>query len=43
LLLLAEANDTRGTQLLGAVAIIGGVALLIYSYILWSRGRTAAP
>jgi hypothetical protein len=42
LLLTAEADDTRGTQLLGIVAIVGGVALLLYAYILWSRGRGAA-
>ncbi len=42
LLLRAEANDTSGTQLLGVTAIIGGVALLLYAYILWSTPRRAA-
>jgi uncharacterized membrane protein HdeD (DUF308 family) len=41
LLLRVEADDTGGTQLLGAAAIIGGVALLIYGYTLWSRSRAA--
>jgi uncharacterized membrane protein HdeD (DUF308 family) len=41
LLFTAQEDDIRGTQLLGVVAIIGGVALLIYSYILWSRTRVA--
>ena len=42
LLLTAQANDLRGTQLLGIIAIVGGVALLIYAYILWSKGRRPA-
>lgn len=41
LLLTAEADDTRGTQLLGVAAIVGGVALLIYAYMLWSKPRRA--
>jgi uncharacterized membrane protein HdeD (DUF308 family) len=41
-LLTADPDDESGTQLLGAVAIIGGVALLIYAYMLWSRSRAAA-
>lgn len=41
-LLTAEANDARGTQLLGVAGIIGGVALLIYAYMRWSRPRRAA-
>ncbi|MCC7023032.1 MAG: DUF308 domain-containing protein [Thermomicrobiales bacterium] len=41
LLFTAQADDLRGTQLLGVVAIIGGVAFLIYGYILWSRPRAA--
>ena len=41
LLLRAEADETGGTQLLGAAAIVGGVALLIYGYTLWSRSRPA--
>jgi uncharacterized membrane protein HdeD (DUF308 family) len=39
LLLSADADDTSGAQLLGGAAIIGGVALLIYSYSLWNRVR----
>lgn len=41
-LITAEANDTRGTQLLGVASIIGGVALLVYAYILWSKRRAPA-
>jgi uncharacterized membrane protein HdeD (DUF308 family) len=41
-LLMAEADDTRGTQLLGVAGIVGGVALLIYAYMLWNRPRRAA-
>lgn len=39
-LLAAEAGDIRGTQILGVAAIVGGVALLVYAYVLWSRTRT---
>jgi uncharacterized membrane protein HdeD (DUF308 family) len=39
LLLTARSGDTRGTQLLGAVAAIGGIALLGYSWYL--RGKPA--
>ena len=42
LLLFADANDSSGTQLLGAAAIVGGVALLIYCYRLWSASRAPA-
>jgi uncharacterized membrane protein HdeD (DUF308 family) len=41
LLLRVEADDSNGTQLLGGAAIVGGVALLIYGYTLWSRSRGA--
>jgi uncharacterized membrane protein HdeD (DUF308 family) len=39
LLLSARSGDTRGTQLLGAVAAVGGIALLGYSWYL--RGKPA--
>jgi uncharacterized membrane protein HdeD (DUF308 family) len=39
LLLRARSGDTRGTQLLGAVAAVGGIALLGYSWYL--RGKPA--
>ena len=39
LLLSARSGDTWGTQLLGAVAAIGGIALLGYSWYL--RGKSA--
>jgi len=39
LLLTARPGDTGGTQLLGVVAIVGGLALLVYSWIL--RGDSA--
>jgi uncharacterized membrane protein HdeD (DUF308 family) len=39
LLLGARSGDTRGTQLLGAVAAVGGIALLGYSWYL--RGKPA--
>jgi uncharacterized membrane protein HdeD (DUF308 family) len=39
LLLIARSGDTRGTQLLGAVAAVGGIALLGYSWYL--RGKPA--
>jgi uncharacterized membrane protein HdeD (DUF308 family) len=39
ILLTAETDNTGGVQLLGAVAIIGGLALLGYSWIL--RGQRA--
>lgn len=42
LLFRADADDSSGTQLLGAAAVIGGAALLIYGYFLWNKGRTAA-
>jgi uncharacterized membrane protein HdeD (DUF308 family) len=41
LLLSADAADTTGAQLLGAAAIIGGVAMLIYAFSLWNRTRVA--
>jgi uncharacterized membrane protein HdeD (DUF308 family) len=41
LLLSAEAEDTRGAQMLGAAAIICGVALLIFAFNLWNRTRPA--
>ena len=40
LLLIAEAGDTGSVRLLGAVAIIGGIAMLVYAWLL--RSRTAA-
>jgi uncharacterized membrane protein HdeD (DUF308 family) len=39
LLLTARSGDTRGTQLLGGVAAVGGIALLGYSWYL--RGKPA--
>jgi uncharacterized membrane protein HdeD (DUF308 family) len=39
LLLTARSGDTSGTQLLGAVAAVGGIALLGYSWYL--RGKPA--
>ncbi len=39
LLFMADASDSGGTQLVGAAAVIGGVALLIYGYFLWNKGR----
>jgi uncharacterized membrane protein HdeD (DUF308 family) len=42
LLLSARSGDTRGTQLLGAVAAVGGIALLGYSWYLRGKpGREA--
>lgn len=41
LLFLARVDDSGGTQLVGAAAIIGGVALLIYAYTLWNAARAA--
>ena len=42
LLLTARSGDTRGTQLLGAVAAVGGIALLGYSWYLRGKpGREA--
>ena len=42
LLLSARSGDTRGTQLLGAVAALGGIALLGYSWYLRGKpGREA--
>jgi len=40
LLLTASPADTAGTRLLGLAAIVGGIALLVYSWML--RGRTAS-
>jgi uncharacterized membrane protein HdeD (DUF308 family) len=40
LLLSAEAGDTGSTRLLGLVAVVGGIALLAYSWLL--RGKPAA-
>ena len=42
LLLSARAGDTSGTQLLGVAAIIGGIALLGYSWYLRGKPRRAA-
>lgn len=42
LLLSARSGDTRGTQLLGAVAAVGGIALLGYSWYLRGKPRRAA-
>jgi len=39
LLLRADAENVSDVQLLGGAAIIGGVALIIYAYVLWSRRR----
>src|SRR5215208_6619258 len=42
LLLTARSGDTRGTQLLGAVVAVGGIALLGYSWYLRGKpGRDA--
>jgi uncharacterized membrane protein HdeD (DUF308 family) len=42
LLLSARSGDTRGTQLLGAVAAVGGISLLGYSWYLRGKpGREA--
>jgi uncharacterized membrane protein HdeD (DUF308 family) len=42
LLLTARSGDTSGTQLLGAVAAVGGIALLSYSWYLRGKpGREA--
>src|SRR5215217_2553743 len=42
LLLSARSGDTRGTQLLGVVAAVGGIALLAYSWYLRGKpGREA--
>src|SRR5215211_8415044 len=42
LLLTARSGDTSGTQLLGAVAAVGGIALLGYSWYLRGKpGREA--
>jgi uncharacterized membrane protein HdeD (DUF308 family) len=42
LLLTARSGDTRGTQLLGAVVAVGGIALLGYSWYLRGKpGREA--
>lgn len=42
LLLSARSGDTRGTQLLGAVAAVGGIALLGYSWYLRGKPRREA-
>jgi uncharacterized membrane protein HdeD (DUF308 family) len=42
LLLIARSGDTRGTQLLGAVAAVGGIALLGYSWYLRGKPRREA-
>jgi uncharacterized membrane protein HdeD (DUF308 family) len=42
LLLSARSGDTRGTQLLGAVAAAGGIALLGYSWYLRGKPRREA-
>ena len=39
LLLSAEAGDTGSTRLLGLAAVVGGIALLVYSWLL--RGKPA--
>jgi uncharacterized membrane protein HdeD (DUF308 family) len=38
-LLTADESDVSSTRILGAVAILGGLALLVYAYVLWSRTR----
>ena len=40
LLLTREAGDTSSTRFIGWALIIGGVALLAFAYLLWSRART---
>ncbi len=42
LLLGARAGDTTGTQLLGVAAIVGGIALLGYSWYLRGKPRRAS-
>jgi uncharacterized membrane protein HdeD (DUF308 family) len=42
LLLTASPEDTTGAQLLGAAAVVAGVALLIYAYSLWNRPERRA-
>ena len=42
LLLTANSGETGGAQLLGVVAIVGGIALLLYAYSLWSKGKRRA-
>jgi uncharacterized membrane protein HdeD (DUF308 family) len=42
LLLSARSGDTRGTQWLGAVAAVGGIALLGYSWYLRGKPRREA-
>jgi uncharacterized membrane protein HdeD (DUF308 family) len=42
LLLSARSGDTRATQLLGAVAAVGGIALLGYSWYLRGKPRREA-
>lgn len=42
-LMLAQTTESTGsTQLIGWVLIIGGVALLILTWLLWNRGRARA-
>jgi uncharacterized membrane protein HdeD (DUF308 family) len=38
-LLTADEGDSSGARILGAVAMLGGIALLAYAYVLWSRTR----
>lgn len=42
LLLSARTDDTSGVRWLGWAAIVGGIALLIYAYLLQSRTRARA-
>jgi uncharacterized membrane protein HdeD (DUF308 family) len=42
LLLSANSGETGGAQLLGVAAIVGGIALLLYAYSLWSKGKRRA-
>jgi uncharacterized membrane protein HdeD (DUF308 family) len=42
LLLTANPNDTSGVRLLGWVAIVGGIALLIFAYLRTRQTRAAA-
>jgi uncharacterized membrane protein HdeD (DUF308 family) len=41
LLLTADSGDTGGAQLLGVAVIAGGIALLLYTVMLWSSRRKA--
>jgi uncharacterized membrane protein HdeD (DUF308 family) len=42
LMLSQSSGDTGSTQLIGWVLVIGGVALLGFTYLLWSRSRANA-